>query len=834
MRLEIESTTAAPPLADQIVSETERAKSVSEVQEFLKSGIKAAQNGDRAGARTALLRATELDPRNENAWLWLASISEYPEELLVFLNNVLDINPENARALEWRAATNALLAKTLIQRGIDAAEEGSNEKAADYFSKALEYDQHSAMAWMWLASLSESNEGKLLYLEKALAIEPENEEALAAYRDARHSITAGHLAEAKAAAVAGRTSEAQDLLNAVLEEMPDSEDAWMLRSHFAESFDEKIRSFERVLEINPDNAAAMASLESLRSLIGSAEQAVQAEDTSSPEPEMYEAVEAVSSEPELMADAQEASPETADHVEAAEDLSFVSAEISRIRDEATEDKSPTEDLEMPAGVAEAFADAQPAEAFEQSVEEMQVEPEVAEEVVQTPDAVEMAEEPVYQEEPVFEEPWVSADASAEVEPSENASLDPSLTTFISYSDLYGNASEDPADAVEPGYENGSAELMQAEGEVAVPVPDTALVEEAAHEPANDAGEFDPFATMYSVPEISSIFDEAKLAAMSESQVGGDAEDSSTDIFAAPANDPFSAEAPPAFESIPMPDADLELPAEAIVPTGFETTIVPPEGPTGTVSHCAFCNFGNEPQAFVCGNCLSVLSLSDLEMLLANSNADRVAVRKAVEEMELDRAARPMDESELTMLGIGYLNLQNLDAGHAVLLEASRLNPNNVVLSSQVNALHIRMEEIRQQQEIHSEMTVGKKILVVDDSPTIRKLISGKLEKSGHEVFCSADGVEAIERLQSLKPDLILLDITMPRMDGYQVCKMIRSNDATKDIPVVMISGKDGFFDKVRGRMAGTSGYITKPFGPETLMKVVEGFLKNGTAEVAEL
>ena len=164
MRLEIESTTAAPPLADQIVSETERAKSVSEVQEFLKSGIKAAQNGDRAGARTALLKATELDPRNENAWLWLASISEYPEELLVFLNNVLDINPENARALEWRAATNALLAKTLIQRGIDAAEEGSNEKAADYFSKALEYDQHSAMAWMWLASLSQAHEGKLLYL----------------------------------------------------------------------------------------------------------------------------------------------------------------------------------------------------------------------------------------------------------------------------------------------------------------------------------------------------------------------------------------------------------------------------------------------------------------------------------------------------------------------------------------------------------------------------------------------------------------------------------------------------------------------------------------------
>jgi twitching motility two-component system response regulator PilG len=62
------------------------------------------------------------------------------------------------------------------------------------------------------------------------------------------------------------------------------------------------------------------------------------------------------------------------------------------------------------------------------------------------------------------------------------------------------------------------------------------------------------------------------------------------------------------------------------------------------------------------------------------------------------------------------------------------------------------------------------------------------------------------------------------MDGYQVCKAIRSNPATQDVPVIMISGKDGFFDKVRGRMAGTTGYITKPFGPETLMKAVESYL----------
>ncbi len=72
---------------------------------------------------------------------------------------------------------------------------------------------------------------------------------------------------------------------------------------------------------------------------------------------------------------------------------------------------------------------------------------------------------------------------------------------------------------------------------------------------------------------------------------------------------------------------------------------------------------------------------------------------------------------------------------------------------------------------------------------------------------------------------------MPRMDGYEVCKQIRANPASRNVPVVMISGKDGFFDKVRGRMAGTTGYITKPFGPETLMKALETYLEHDNVSV---
>ncbi|HEX9925927.1 MAG TPA: response regulator [Anaerolineae bacterium] len=123
-----------------------------------------------------------------------------------------------------------------------------------------------------------------------------------------------------------------------------------------------------------------------------------------------------------------------------------------------------------------------------------------------------------------------------------------------------------------------------------------------------------------------------------------------------------------------------------------------------------------------------------------------------------------------------------------------------------------------------EETSQSIILVVDDSPTICRLVATTLEKRGFEVLTAADGMEALAKLNERLPDLILLDITMPRLDGYQLCKIIKGNAATKDTPVIMLSGKDGFFDKVKGRMAGAVGYITKPFKPHTLLETVNKHL----------
>jgi twitching motility two-component system response regulator PilG len=112
------------------------------------------------------------------------------------------------------------------------------------------------------------------------------------------------------------------------------------------------------------------------------------------------------------------------------------------------------------------------------------------------------------------------------------------------------------------------------------------------------------------------------------------------------------------------------------------------------------------------------------------------------------------------------------------------------------------------------------VMVIDDSPTIRKAVSIGLEAEGYHVVTAVDGLDALRKLDETQPNLILLDITMPGMDGYKLCRKIRANERTKAIPVVMLSGKDGFFDKVRGRMAGCTDYITKPFASRVLLDTV--------------
>ncbi len=120
-------------------------------------------------------------------------------------------------------------------------------------------------------------------------------------------------------------------------------------------------------------------------------------------------------------------------------------------------------------------------------------------------------------------------------------------------------------------------------------------------------------------------------------------------------------------------------------------------------------------------------------------------------------------------------------------------------------------------------TVGYKVLVIDDSNTIRRSAEIFLKQGGHEVLLAEDGFDALAKVNDFVPHLIFCDILMPRLDGYQTCAIIKRNPKFAGIPVVMLSSKDGVFDKARGRMVGSEDYLTKPFTKDQLLQAVGHF-----------
>jgi twitching motility two-component system response regulator PilG len=117
-----------------------------------------------------------------------------------------------------------------------------------------------------------------------------------------------------------------------------------------------------------------------------------------------------------------------------------------------------------------------------------------------------------------------------------------------------------------------------------------------------------------------------------------------------------------------------------------------------------------------------------------------------------------------------------------------------------------------------------KVMVIDDSQTIRRTAETLLVKEGYTVVTAADGFEALAKVADHEPDLIFIDIMMPRLDGYQACALIKSNIHFAKTPVIMLSSKDGLFDRARGRIVGSDEYLTKPFTKDELIGAVKAHL----------
>ena len=136
--------------------------------------------------------------------------------------------------------------------------------------------------------------------------------------------------------------------------------------------------------------------------------------------------------------------------------------------------------------------------------------------------------------------------------------------------------------------------------------------------------------------------------------------------------------------------------------------------------------------------------------------------------------------------------------------------------------------------ISSELTLNEiatntshiKVMVIDDSKTIRMTAMTILKNEGYQVFTASDGFEAMSVITDTRPDIIFVDIMMPRLDGYQTCKLIKNNSYFRNTPVIMLSSKDSLFDRARGRVAGSEQHINKPFVKSELLEAISRYVKS--------
>lgn len=256
-----------------------------------------------------------------------------------------------------------------------------------------------------------------------------------------------------------------------------------------------------------------------------------------------------------------------------------------------------------------------------------------------------------------------------------------------------------------------------------------------------------------------------------------------------------------------------------------------------VGRCPFCWAPLNRKTRQCYYCLSKLSiataLKDDTLKEVNSKYLINAVTRYT-----DVVAREDNMKAVYYLSLANCNLDKVDEAMDLLNEVSRTNPDNKFLSDQLNlvinhvATRLNKYEHSQKKQVDVARPVDtatesnkKKILVVDDSPTTRKVVVLTLKQKGYLLVEAKDGLEALSKINDERPDLVLLDIILPKMDGYRILSIVKKTPELKDTPVILLSSKDGLVDKVKGRLAGSTAYLTKPFEPNDLIETVRKYTR---------
>ncbi|CAB1064286.1 hypothetical protein D1BOALGB6SA_9078 [Olavius sp. associated proteobacterium Delta 1] len=259
---------------------------------------------------------------------------------------------------------------------------------------------------------------------------------------------------------------------------------------------------------------------------------------------------------------------------------------------------------------------------------------------------------------------------------------------------------------------------------------------------------------------------------------------------------------------------------------------------GKIRHCPFCWTPLNHKASHCHYCGA-----DLFILKNQINPSKGEVNVEILSDAIVRYRNLNSEGDnvhtVYYLAIAHYNLNHWDDVLDLLNKAVKLAPDQKFFSQQLNMLlnyiaatgsvhenngHYRQPEFRVTTSA-KEVEKKKKILVVEDSSTTRKVIVLTLKQQGYTVIDAKDGLEALSKLNETRPDLILLDIILPNMDGYKVLSIIKENPDFGDIPVIMLTSKNGILNKMKSKVAGSAAYLTKPFEPAQLVETIERYLK---------
>jgi twitching motility two-component system response regulator PilG len=788
---------------------------------LMEKGIEAARVSDKASGYALFLEASTLDATNELVWTWLASTAPAPRQALAALRRVLALNPSHDQA--GRA-----FKKLIAQQSIELAQAG-DPGARDLLTEATQADPQNETLWLWLARCVPPGEAVALY-ERVLELNPTHEAALSALRQLRP--------EPVVAA-------------------PDPLPTFPAPSS---SFFDADPESEPEDDMEPDLDGAGSMMSARQSLMASA-------------PSIYDAEMSSSDGSTIMAGQ---SAPMMEHAASAvmpveEDLSPTTASVVSISAARNRRPRTSHAIDLSA------IDLEPIDTGLSPVSDPHAMNGVGEPVVMgtSPPAPAPEEALVYQSADITAVWGAGTAAHANgAEPIVNEPVQYETNSDYSYSTetpaYTADASYSPEGyATEPAYAEGVA-VAESESEPVSDLGDTgyqadvdsyvAASEQTYADSAIQAvpDTFVSEAPRHAVAPHGSVLGLAGSSIAADPAIESDPLTVTAEIAMLAGSDAVGAAASGSDVPDAVAAAEIAVPVPPVVAANLPIAW-----------HCPICLSGAPEGAVRCPTCGSVVTLDDPDLLLQTDEVDRRHVLQVVARLKNRAAGSEVFDHQFT-LGLAYINVNRITEGLGHLRMASQLRPRDTTLKAQIDALERRAahgakkaakaklplaaapvnghaskapapmvdlplaprsDEPTETGATGADLSTSgsnesrRIILVVDDSPTIQKVVSVTLEAHGHEVVTASDGMEALSKLRTLKPDLVLLDITMPHMDGYQLCRILRSNDLTRQVPIVMLSGKDGLFDKMRGRMAGAASYITKPFAPSALPPLVEKYCK---------